>query len=141
MNEIQIIQQQLATEQQHFAAASRACAAAIGQGTFRAGGEFAAALAQERFGISLDWLMEAAGWQVARFCPKATAVVCGVGNNAGDGLAAARHLQRWGKLKGVFCRMRSLASRRYASCIHSRRLTTPRCSFIAPFGCPVEPDV
>jgi hydroxyethylthiazole kinase-like uncharacterized protein yjeF len=61
------------------------------------------ALAQERFGISLDWLMEAAGWQVARFCPKATAVVCGVGNNAGDGLAAARHLHRWGKLAGVFC--------------------------------------
>ena len=61
------------------------------------------ALAQERFGISVDWLMEAAGWQVARFCPTATAVVCGVGNNAGDGLAAARHLHRWGKLMGVFC--------------------------------------
>jgi hydroxyethylthiazole kinase-like uncharacterized protein yjeF len=61
------------------------------------------ALAQERFGISVDWLMEAAGWQVARFCPEGTAVVCGVGNNAGDGLAAARHLHRWGKLAGVFC--------------------------------------
>jgi NAD(P)H-hydrate epimerase len=61
------------------------------------------ALAQERFAISVDWLMEAAGWQVARFCPKGTAVVCGVGNNAGDGLAAARHLHRWGKLAGVFC--------------------------------------
>jgi NAD(P)H-hydrate epimerase len=61
------------------------------------------ALARERFGISVDWLMEAAGWQVARFCPEATAVVCGVGNNAGDGLAAARHLHRWGKLEGVFC--------------------------------------
>jgi NAD(P)H-hydrate epimerase len=61
------------------------------------------ALAQERFGISVDWLMEAAGWQVARVCPKGTAVVCGVGNNAGDGLAAARHLHRWGKLAGVFC--------------------------------------
>jgi ADP-dependent NAD(P)H-hydrate dehydratase / NAD(P)H-hydrate epimerase len=61
------------------------------------------ALTQERFGISVDWLMEAAGWQVARFCPRATAVVCGVGNNAGDGLAAARHLHRWGKLAGVFC--------------------------------------
>jgi NAD(P)H-hydrate epimerase len=61
------------------------------------------ALAQERFGISLDWLMEAAGWQVARFCPKRTAVVCGVGNNAGDGLAAARHLHRWGRLASVSC--------------------------------------
>ena len=61
------------------------------------------ALAQERFGISLDWLMEAAGWQVARFCPPATTVVCGVGNNAGDGMAAARHLHRWGKLGRVCC--------------------------------------
>jgi NAD(P)H-hydrate epimerase len=61
------------------------------------------ALAQERFAISVDWLMEAAGWQVARVCPKGTAVVCGVGNNAGDGLAAARHLHRWGKLDRVFC--------------------------------------
>jgi NAD(P)H-hydrate epimerase len=61
------------------------------------------ALVQERFAISIDWLMEAAGWQVARFCPQGTAVVCGVGNNAGDGLAAARHLHRWGKLAGVFC--------------------------------------
>ena len=73
------------------------------------------ALAQERFGISVDWLMEAAGWQVARLCPEGTAVVCGVGNNAGDGLAAARHLHRWGKLAGVFCvdpmRLRDAAER------------------------------
>ena len=47
--------------------------------------------------------MEAAGWQVARFCLRRTAVVCGVGNNAGDGLAAARHLHRWGRLSGVSC--------------------------------------
>jgi NAD(P)H-hydrate epimerase len=73
------------------------------------------ALAQERFAISVDWLMEAAGWQVARFCPNGTALVCGVGNNAGDGLAAARHLHRWGKLAGVFCldpmRLRDAAER------------------------------
>jgi NAD(P)H-hydrate epimerase len=61
------------------------------------------ALAQERFGIAVDWLMEAAGWQVARFCEGRTAVVCGVGNNAGDGLAAARHLHRWGRLHSVCC--------------------------------------
>lgn len=47
--------------------------------------------------------MEAAGWQVARFCDQPAAVVCGVGNNAGDGLAAARHLHRWGRLAGVCC--------------------------------------
>src|SRR5258708_22550628 len=61
------------------------------------------ALAQARFGISVEWLMEAAGWQMARACPAATAVVCGTGDNAGDGLAAARHRHRWGKLAGVGC--------------------------------------
>lgn len=61
------------------------------------------ALTQERFGIPVDWLMEAAGWQVARFCPERTAVVCGAGNNAGDGLAAARHLHRWGRLASISC--------------------------------------
>lgn len=61
------------------------------------------ALAQGRFGVSVEWLMEAAGWQVARFCRGRTAVVCGVGNNAGDGLAAARHLHRWGRLISVSC--------------------------------------
>jgi hydroxyethylthiazole kinase-like uncharacterized protein yjeF len=60
-------------------------------------------LASERFGVALDWLMEAAGWQAARLCQGPTAVVCGVGNNAGDGLAAARHLHRWGRLAGVCC--------------------------------------
>jgi hydroxyethylthiazole kinase-like uncharacterized protein yjeF len=72
-------------------------------------------LAQERFAVSVDWLMEAAGWQVARFCIGRTAVVCGVGNNAGDGLAAARHLHRWGRLGSVSCvdagRLRDPAAR------------------------------
>jgi NAD(P)H-hydrate epimerase len=73
------------------------------------------ALTQERFGIATDWLMEAAGWQVARFCGQPAAVVCGVGNNAGDGLAAARHLHRWGRLASVCCvdpdRLRGPAAR------------------------------
>jgi hydroxyethylthiazole kinase-like uncharacterized protein yjeF len=73
------------------------------------------ALARERFGISVDWLMEAAGWQVARFCGQPAPVVCGVGNNAGDGLAAARHLHRRGKLASVCCvdadRLRGAAAR------------------------------
>jgi hydroxyethylthiazole kinase-like uncharacterized protein yjeF len=72
-------------------------------------------LAHDRFGISVDWLMEAAGWQVARFCRGRTAVVCGVGNNAGDGLGAARHLHRWGRLASVSCvdagRLRGAAAR------------------------------
>jgi len=47
--------------------------------------------------------MEAAGWQIARFVGQRAAVVCGVGNNAGDGLAVARHLHRWGRLAAVCC--------------------------------------
>lgn len=47
--------------------------------------------------------MEAAGWQVARHCQGRAAVVCGHGNNGGDGLAAARHLHRWGRLGGIAC--------------------------------------
>jgi hydroxyethylthiazole kinase-like uncharacterized protein yjeF len=72
-------------------------------------------LAAERFGVALEWLMEAAGWQAARMCRGRTAVVCGFGDNAGDGLAAARHLQRWGRLASVSCidraRLRSEAGR------------------------------
>jgi ADP-dependent NAD(P)H-hydrate dehydratase / NAD(P)H-hydrate epimerase len=61
-------------------------------------------LAAERFAIPVSWLMEAAGWQVARRCRAGRAyVVCGRGNNGGDGLAAARHLHRWGRLAGVAC--------------------------------------
>ncbi|MGH7911252.1 MAG: NAD(P)H-hydrate epimerase [Candidatus Dormibacteraceae bacterium] len=60
-------------------------------------------LAVERFHLPLAWLMEAAGWQVARFCRGRTYVLCGKGNNGGDGLAAARHLHRWGRLAGVAC--------------------------------------
>jgi len=61
------------------------------------------ALCAERFGIPTDWLMEAAGWQVARLVDRPAVVVCGVGNNAGDGLAAARHLHRWGLLTALCC--------------------------------------
>jgi len=59
--------------------------------------------------------MEAAGWQIARFVGQRAAVVCGEGNNAGDGLAAARHLHQWGRLAGVCCvdptRLRGPAAR------------------------------
>jgi len=46
-------------------------------------------------------LMEAAGWAVAlelrrRFRPCRVLVLCGPGNNGGDGYVAARHLERWG---------------------------------------------
>jgi len=61
------------------------------------------ALCADRFGIAVEWLMEAAGWEVARAVKRRAAVVCGVGNNAGDGFAAARHLHRWGRLESVSC--------------------------------------
>jgi NAD(P)H-hydrate epimerase len=53
--------------------------------------------------VPVGWLMEAAGWQVARQCRARAYVVCGKGNNGGDGLAAARHLHRWGWLAGAAC--------------------------------------
>ena len=63
--------------------------------------------------------MEAAGWQIARQCDRPAAVVCGVGNNGGDGLAAARHLQRWGRLTSVCCvdgsRFRDASARELAA--------------------------
>ena len=89
------------------------------------------ALVPERFGISIEWLMEAAGWQVARHCDGPATVVCGVGNNAGDGLAAARHLHRWGKLSSV-------------SCVDTRRLTGAarrELDVLARLGIPVEAEL
>lgn len=59
--------------------------------------------AGDRYGVPLDWLMEAAGWQIARQIDRPAAVLCGFGNNGGDGLAAARHLHRWGKLASLCC--------------------------------------
>ena len=76
-------------------------------------------LAEERFAIGVDWLMEAAGWQLARHCRARTAVLCGRGNNGGDGLAAARHLHRWGRLASVSCldagALRGAAARQVAA--------------------------
>lgn len=61
-------------------------------------------LTTARYGVSSDALMEAAGESVARavsdFCAKHCSsraprivILCGKGNNGGDGLAAARHLR------------------------------------------------
>jgi NAD(P)H-hydrate epimerase len=67
-------------------------------------------LCTERFRIPVAWLMEAAGWQLARHCRGRTAVVAGKGNNGGDVLAAARHLHRWGRLHSVACTDRQMLS-------------------------------
>src|ERR1700734_1349816 len=60
-------------------------------------------LTSEEFGVSMQTLMEAAGQAVATFCRRQYAdvsrvvVVCGKGNNGGDGLVAARALALAGK--------------------------------------------
>src|SRR5690242_3948282 len=57
----------------------------------------------EKAGVSMESLMEAAGHAVAAFClrryPKADRliVLCGKGNNGGDGLVAARLLALAGR--------------------------------------------
>ncbi len=62
---------------------------------------FAADTAAAAHGISGEILMEAAGWQVAaairkRFAPRRVHVLCGPGNNGGDGFVVARLLESWG---------------------------------------------
>lgn len=60
--------------------------------------------ASERHGVSTDMLMENAGLAVAAVAREALGSVAGArivvlvgpGNNGGDGLVTARHLQRWG---------------------------------------------
>ena len=55
-------------------------------------------------GVTVQALMENAGWAVARAALAMTGrgygsravVVCGKGNNGGDGLVAGRYLERWG---------------------------------------------
>jgi len=65
-------------------------------------------LAQEKYGLPALLLMENAGRSVAaealRMLEKKqrVAVICGTGNNGGDGLVAARHLLNAGKQVRVF---------------------------------------
>ena len=69
----------------------------------------------EESGVSTDSLMENAGLAVARAARRAVGsivgakvvVLIGPGNNGGDGLVTARHLQRWGaRVTAYLCRDR-----------------------------------
>jgi hydroxyethylthiazole kinase-like uncharacterized protein yjeF len=61
----------------------------------------------EEFGVSLESLMERAGGAVAAFCLRQygaisrVTVLCGKGNNGGDGFVAARVLAQAGQTAGV----------------------------------------
>jgi len=61
-------------------------------------------LAQEKYGIPSIVLMENAGRSVAEEAKNAQEIVvlCGAGNNGGDGFVAARHLLNQGKQVAVF---------------------------------------
>ena len=70
----------------------------------------------EESGVSTDSLMENAGLAVARIARRMVGPLTGVrvivltgpGNNGGDGLVTARHLQRWGaRAMAYLCRDRS----------------------------------
>jgi NAD(P)H-hydrate epimerase len=111
--------------------------------------------------ISAAQLMERAGWAVARACVdlmggtygRRVVVVCGKGNNGGDGLVAARHLWRWGvsvdvelleepsalrEPAGSMCRGLEdetwVRVRRFDAAGTSRRIDRADCAVDAVFG-------
>ena len=80
-------------------------------------------------GVPGEVLMERAGWATARAVVdllggtygRRAVVVCGKGNNGGDGLVAARHLSRWGMRVDVL-ELQDPASLREPSLGNHRRL-------------------
>ena len=95
---------------------------------------------QER-GISAERLMERAGRAVARAAVdvmggtygRRVVVVCGKGNNGGDGLVAARHLARWGARVAVVA-VEVLADLREPAATNAARLNEAPSIRVLPFS-------
>jgi NAD(P)H-hydrate epimerase len=85
--------------------------------------------ATQAAGVPADLLMERAGRAVARAAAdlcggvygRHAVVVCGKGNNGGDGLVAARHLARWGMRVAVVA-VEDLADLREPAATNAHRL-------------------
>ena len=82
----------------------------------------------EESGVSTDSLMENAGLAVARIARRVVGsivgakvvVLIGPGNNGGDGLVTARHLQRWGaRVTAYLCRDRDTDDPKLANAQHA----------------------
>ncbi len=95
---------------------------------------------QER-GIPAELLMERAGRAVARAAVdvmggtygRRAVVVCGKGNNGGDGLVAARHLARWGVRVAVVA-VGALADLREPAATNASRLDEAPSIRVLPFS-------
>jgi NAD(P)H-hydrate epimerase len=95
---------------------------------------------QER-GIPAELLMERAGRAVARAAVdvmggtygRRAVVVCGKGNNGGDGLVAGRHLARWGVRVAVVA-VEALADLREPAATNASRLDEAPSIRVLPFS-------
>jgi ADP-dependent NAD(P)H-hydrate dehydratase / NAD(P)H-hydrate epimerase len=87
--------------------------------------------AAQAAGVAADQLMERAGRAVARAAVdlvggtygRRAVVVCGKGNNGGDGLVAARHLDRWGMRVSVHL-LEAAAELREPAATNARRVAS-----------------
>jgi NAD(P)H-hydrate epimerase len=92
-------------------------------------------------GIPAERLMESAGRAVARACVdliggsygRRAVVVCGKGNNGGDGLVAARHLANWGVRVAVIT-LEPLSDLREPAATNAVRLEEARSVRVLPFS-------
>lgn len=101
-------------------------------------------IAQEQYGISGYDLMAEAGREIAgaadrRYQPKNICVVCGKGNNAGDGFVAAREFHELGRDVTVVC-MESAESYRGAAKIAWERLVETKVTVMDEAALPSSLD-